>query len=121
MSTTRTARFDELCNLAMVELEPVAPAERATRTTIRTGRASARVDVEDNGMGDLLRFDAERLRILVERHQLYTGSARARELLDDWDDALASFVKVMPTRLPRARCASCDAERAAATAAVAAE
>ena len=36
-------------------------------------------------MGDLLRFDAERLRVLVERHLLYTGSARARELLDDWD------------------------------------
>ena len=39
-------------------------------------------------MGDMLRFDAERLRILVERHQLHTGSARARALLDDWDEAL---------------------------------
>ena len=39
-------------------------------------------------MGDMLRFDAERLRILVERHKLHTGSARARELLDDWDRAL---------------------------------
>ena len=39
-------------------------------------------------MGDLLRFDAERLRILVERHHLHTGSARARALLDDWDTAL---------------------------------
>ena len=36
------------------------------------------VSVEDSGMGDLLRFDAERLRILVERHLLFTGSARAR-------------------------------------------
>ena len=34
---------------------------------------------------------------------LHTGSARAREMLDDWDDALAQFVKVMPTRLSRAR------------------
>ena len=51
-------------------------------------------------MGDMLRFDAERLRILVERHQLHTGSARARALLDDWDEALAQFVKVMPQRLP---------------------
>ena len=46
-------------------------------------------------MGDVLRFDAERLRILVERHHLHTGSARARELLEDWDRALPCFVKVM--------------------------
>ena len=39
-------------------------------------------------MGDMLRFDAERLRILVERHLLYTGSARAAQLLDNWDEAL---------------------------------
>ena len=51
-------------------------------------------------MGDLLRFDAERLRVLVERHLLHTGSARARELLDDWDNALSSFVKVMPRDYP---------------------
>ncbi len=53
-------------------------------------------------MGDLLRFDAERLRILVERHQLYTGSARARDLLDNWDAALTKFVKVMPKDYRRA-------------------
>jgi glutamate synthase (NADPH/NADH) large chain len=53
-------------------------------------------------MGDMLRFDAERLRILVERHQLHTGSKRAAELLADWDRALASFVKVMPTDYRRA-------------------
>ena len=27
---------------------------------------------------------------------LHTGSSRARKLLDNWDDALAHFVKVMP-------------------------
>ena len=42
-------------------------------------------------MGDPLRFDAERLRILIERHHLHTGSARARELLEDWDNARRSF------------------------------
>ena len=36
-------------------------------------------------MGDLLGYDAARLRILVERHLLHTGSARAREMLDNWD------------------------------------
>ena len=47
-------------------------------------------------MGDMLRFDAERLKILVERHLLYTDSKRAREILDNWDVAVTKFVKVMP-------------------------
>ena len=58
------------------------------------------VSVFDAGMGDLLRFDAERLRILVERHLMHTGSARARALLDDWDAALGKFVKIMPNDYP---------------------
>ena len=53
-------------------------------------------------MGDMLRFDAERLRVLVERHLLLTGSARARALLEDWDTALSQFVKVMPADYRRA-------------------
>ena len=53
-------------------------------------------------MGDLLRFDAERLLILVERHLLYTGSARARSILENWDEALKHFVKVMPNDYRRA-------------------
>jgi glutamate synthase (NADPH/NADH) large chain len=60
------------------------------------------VSVENNGMGDVLRHDAERLRILVERHLLYTGSARARLLLDDWDSTVAAFVKVTPRDYRRA-------------------
>ena len=53
-------------------------------------------------MGDPLRFDGQRLRILIERHLLYTGSARARRLLDDWDNTLAAFVKVTPRDYRRA-------------------
>jgi glutamate synthase (NADPH/NADH) large chain len=60
------------------------------------------VSVSDAGMGDMLRFDAERLRILVERHLQFTGSARAKALLDDWDAALTKFVKVMPTDYAKA-------------------
>jgi glutamate synthase (NADPH/NADH) large chain len=52
--------------------------------------------VENSGMGDMLRFDAERLKILIERHHLHTKSARAAEILANWDQALGSFVKVMP-------------------------
>ena len=53
-------------------------------------------------MGDLLRFDAARLRILLERHLLFTGSARARALLEDWDNTVAGFVKIMPRDYRRA-------------------
>jgi glutamate synthase (NADPH/NADH) large chain len=50
----------------------------------------------------MLRHDAERLRILVERHKLHTGSTRASALLDDWDNAVGKFVKVMPRDYARA-------------------
>jgi len=53
-------------------------------------------------MGDYLEYDAERLKILVERHLLHTGSARARALLENWDDAVKHFVKVMPKDFRRA-------------------
>src|SRR5215813_5238298 len=88
-------RFASLCNRASVELEPVLPADPGAADNPERPRQRA-VSVEDSGMGDLLRFDAERLRVLIERHLLYTGSARARALLDDWDNARASFIKVMP-------------------------
>ena len=87
--------------MAGVELETIAPPNSALADEPGRPRQRA-VSVEDSGMGDLLRFDAERLRILVERHLLFTGSARARELLDDWDSALARFVKVMPRDYRRA-------------------
>ena len=94
-------RFGKLCNMAGVELETVGVAELGLAD--EPGRPRQRAaSVEDNGMGDPLRFDAERLRILVERHLLFTGSAQARALLEDWDDALSRFVKVMPRDYRRA-------------------
>ncbi len=95
------ARFGPLCNMAMVELEKVGPAGDGQAED--TGRPRQRsVSVGDSGMGDVLGFDAERLRILVERHQLHTGSAKARALLEDWDNSLKSFVKIMPKDYKRA-------------------
>ncbi|WP_086735800.1 glutamate synthase large subunit [Erythrobacter colymbi] len=86
--------FTDLVNHAQVDLLPIAAGPDAEEGT---GRPSQRPrSVNDFGMGDMLRHDAERLRILVERHQLHTGSKLAGELLADWDAALAKFVKVMP-------------------------
>ena len=50
----------------------------------------------------MTRHDAERIWQLVARHYKYTGSARARTMLDAWDRYLPRFVKVMPTEYRRA-------------------
>ncbi|HYR64725.1 MAG TPA: glutamate synthase-related protein, partial [Reyranella sp.] len=109
------ARFGELCNPAMVELEPVARASGDKDDPARPHQRAASAD--DSGMGDMLRFDAERLRILIERHHLHTGSARARALLEDWDNALQSFIKVMPKDFKRALLQARDRAAAKAVAA----
>ncbi len=76
------ARFRDLCNLTGVELGLVAAADpEEADDPDRPSQRSPSVD--DAGMGNLLRFDAARLRILLERHHLLTGSARARMLLED--------------------------------------
>ena len=46
--------------------------------------------------------DDELLRALIEQHHRWTGSLRARELLDDWDEARERFVKVFPHEYKRA-------------------
>jgi glutamate synthase (NADPH/NADH) large chain len=90
--------FRDMCNKSIVDLEAIGPADASEDDRPKQRAPSA----FDNGMGDMLRFDAERLRILVERHLLMTGSARARALLEDWDNALPRFVKVMPRDYRRA-------------------
>ncbi|OYU78821.1 MAG: glutamate synthase, partial [Burkholderiales bacterium PBB5] len=86
--------FSTLVNPAQVDLLAVSGEADSDEGT---GRPAQRPrSVNDFGMGDMLRHDAERLRILVERHQLHTGSKLAGELLADWDAALTRFVKVMP-------------------------
>ncbi|WCT77235.1 glutamate synthase large subunit [Novosphingobium humi] len=103
--------FADLVNPAQVDILPVSAArdeeDGAGRPQQRT------VSVYDLGMGDMLRHDAERLRILLERHKLHSGSKRAAALLEDWDNALAKFVKVMPRDYAKAL-RSFEAERLAA-------
>jgi glutamate synthase (NADPH/NADH) large chain len=97
-------RFETVCNTSMVDLEAIAPADPADAASSEDlDRPRQRTQgTDDSGMGNMLRFDAERLRMLIERHRLLTGSARAQELLEDWDTTLSHFVKVMPKDYRRA-------------------
>jgi glutamate synthase (NADPH/NADH) large chain len=87
--------FTDRCNLAMVELEPVAEEEELMLKEYHHGGDldfHGRVDV----MGDMTRFDAERLHKLISNHAKYTGSERAKLILDNWCDYKQKFRKVMP-------------------------
>ncbi|MCP8939749.1 glutamate synthase large subunit [Alsobacter sp. SYSU M60028] len=93
--------FAERCNMSMVELEPVLEEETLNERLHHQGgdlTTHGRVDV----MKDMTRFDAERLRQLIEDHARYTGSARARAILADWDVYRTKFRKVMPVEYRRA-------------------
>jgi len=59
--------FDTLCNLDMVELESVWQ-----------------------------QADVELLRGLIQQHLKWTGSERAKSILDAWPDMVGKFVKVVP-------------------------
>jgi glutamate synthase (NADPH/NADH) large chain len=91
--------FKSLCNMAMVGLEPVAGEEDiAEREYHHELEAHGQVDV----LTDMTRHDAERLHLLISRHAHYTGSARAKEILADWNRYSTMFRKVMPHEYRRA-------------------
>ncbi|MFM9526461.1 hypothetical protein RDK62_14690, partial [Listeria monocytogenes] len=46
--------------------------------------------------------DERQLRALIEAHSRWTGSKRARDLLDNWAAARSKFVKVFPSEYKRA-------------------
>ena len=93
--------FEQRCNLAMVDLEPVTAEDE----TMEQQRHQAG-DLESHGLvdvrHDMTQFDAERLHQLIENHLHYTGSDRAKQILDDWETYLSKFVKVMPVEYRRA-------------------
>src|SRR3546814_8245553 len=76
--------FRQRCNMAMVDVEAIRP-DADDDDGHRPQQRSLYVD--DCGMGNVLRHDAERLRVLLELHLLYTVSARAAALLDDSQNA----------------------------------
>ncbi len=51
---------------------------------------------ELEGDGPIEYDDEAPLRALIEQHHALTGSARAAELLDNWDQSLKRFVRVLP-------------------------
>jgi glutamate synthase (NADPH/NADH) large chain len=87
--------FEKRCNLSMVALEPV-PAEV---------EASETGEVESHGrvhFNHLNQADEQALREQIEKHLRYTGSPRAKLILDNWSRYLPRFTKVMPTEYRRA-------------------
>jgi glutamate synthase (NADPH/NADH) large chain len=93
--------FSERCNMAQVELEPIEEEDEALEALDHQGG-----DLEAHGLVDLshdmTRFDALRLKQLIERHLHYTNSEVAKRILNNWESMLPKFVKVMPVEYRRA-------------------
>ncbi len=93
--------FSQRCNLSMVDLEPVEEEEDLMRRLHHHGgdlETKGRIDIMANMSGP----DEERLMQLITNHHTYTGSARAKEILDNWATFRTKFVKVMPVEYRRA-------------------
>ena len=85
--------FARRCNTAMVALGKVLPAveQAASGDPALWHRA-----------GGLAQPDEHLLKKLIEDHHRWTGSLRAREILDHWAERLPRFVKVFPHEYKRA-------------------
>jgi len=93
--------FAERCNLSMVDLEPVEEEEELMQRLHHHGgdlETKGRIEIMANMSGS----DEERLMQLIANHFRYTGSTRAKEILDDWLGYRTKFVKVMPVEYRRA-------------------
>jgi glutamate synthase (NADPH) large chain len=93
--------FKTRCNMAMVDLEPMPAEEEVSERIyhhVHDLESHGRVEV----LEDMTRFDAERLHLLITRHQRLTGSRRAAEILADWKKYCPMFRKVMPLEYRRA-------------------
>jgi len=75
--------FVKRCNSAMVSLEKLQTKEEQQAASQPAGWHNSQTD-------------EAQLRRLVEDHHRWTGSLRAREILDQWAQARGRFVKVLP-------------------------
>ncbi|MFM9973857.1 MAG: glutamate synthase large subunit [Beijerinckiaceae bacterium] len=93
--------FRSRCNLSMVDLEPVEEEEDLSQRLYHHGgdmESKGRIDI----MSNMASHDEDRLISLIKNHLRYTGSSRARHILDNWADYRGKFVKVMPVEYRRA-------------------
>ena len=81
--------FSTRCNTAQVALDKVLPAAEQEKTV-------------DFAIWHKGQTDEALLKKLIEDHHRWTGSLRARDILDNWSEARAKFVKVFPTEYKRA-------------------
>jgi glutamate synthase (NADPH/NADH) large chain len=84
-------QFAKRCNTSMVALEKVLPREEQESARASWHQVAGKADT-----------DEVILKGLIEAHHKWTGSLRARHLLDHWADSRAKFVKVMPHEYKRA-------------------
>jgi glutamate synthase (NADPH) large chain len=82
-------QFAKRCNTAMVGLSKVVATAEQT-------------DPLHHGSDGKAVSDEVLLKKLVEDHHRWTGSLRAREILDHWAEQRGKFVKVFPTEYKRA-------------------
>jgi glutamate synthase (NADPH) large chain len=87
--------FEGRCNLAMVDLERVLPAAEQ-------GEKMEKAIWHSQQRGTAQEADEVILRRMIESHFRYTGSFRAKTLLESWPESRAAFVKVMPKEYRRA-------------------
>ena len=79
--------FERRCNMSMVSLEPIADEDERLEEAYHQGGDLAthgRVEL----MRDMGRFDAQRLYALIDNHRRLTGSVRATDILERWNDFL---------------------------------
>ncbi len=78
--------FAKRCNMGMVSLEKVEHQAK----------------IANDAVHHLDQPDEVTLLALINKHAEYTGSARAKAILADWEHARGKFVKVMPNEYKRA-------------------
>jgi glutamate synthase domain-containing protein 3 len=81
--------FQSRCNASMVALEPVLTENEQEARLAR--------ELWHHGLAD-----EALLKRLIERHVRHTGSTRAAQILTNWTDYRAKFVKVFPNEYRRA-------------------
>ena len=81
--------FASRCNTAQVALDKVLPAAEQEKSM-------------DLAIWHKGQTDEALLKKLIDDHHRWTGSLRARDILDNWSEARGRFVKVFPNEYKRA-------------------